>query len=327
LNLSDVNKILIIRLSSLGDVLLSTPLVRSIKKAYPQIQIDFILKEQYRDLYKLNPYINSLITYHADSSDQIKNSIKQNNYDVIIDLQNNFRSAALLKGVNAKVFKFSKRSLDKFLLVNFKINRLKDAPSIAVRYSESVPQVTLDDEGLDIFTDKKPSTALSPGEKFIGLAPGSRHFTKSWPKDYYASLGKRLNLEGYKVVLFGGEDDKDICNEIMEGIEACINLCSANDILQIAADMKMCKAVVCNDSGLMHTACAAGVPVLSIFGSTVKEFGFFPYNNRNLVLENKLLSCRPCSHIGRSRCPRGHFKCMLEITPGETYNKLMELLS
>ena len=91
--------------------------------------------------------------------------------------------------------------------------------------------------------------------------------------------------------------------------------------------MKECKAIVCNDSGLMHTACAMKVPVLALFGSTIREFGFTPYNNKNLILENKTLSCRPCTHIGRENCPKNHFKCMLELSPGDAYNKLIELIN
>jgi ADP-heptose:LPS heptosyltransferase len=91
--------------------------------------------------------------------------------------------------------------------------------------------------------------------------------------------------------------------------------------------MKKCKAVICNDSGLMHTACAVGTPVLTFFGSTVKEFGFTPYRNKNLILENNSLSCRPCSHIGRDKCPKNHFKCMKELTPEIVFNKLNQLLN
>ena len=88
----------------------------------------------------------------------------------------------------------------------------------------------------------------------------------------------------------------------------------------------MCKTIICNDSGLMHAACAVKVPVIAIFGSTVKEFGFTPYRSKNLILENKSLTCRPCSHIGKSSCPKGHFKCMKEITPQSVHNSLIRFL-
>jgi heptosyltransferase-2 len=147
-----------------------------------------------------------------------------------------------------------------------------------------------------------------------------------WPKEYYIELGKKLIEDGFKIVLFGGKDDKEICDEISSNISKCINLCNDNNILQTAADMKMCKTIICNDSGLMHAACAVKVPVIAIFGSTVKEFGFSPYRSKNLILENKSLTCRPCSHIGRSSCPKHHFKCMNEITPQLVYDSLTRFL-
>jgi heptosyltransferase-2 len=148
-----------------------------------------------------------------------------------------------------------------------------------------------------------------------------------WPKEYYIELGKKLIDNSFNVVLFGGLDDKVICDEISQSLSKCINLCNENDILQTAADMKLCQTIICNDSGLMHTACAVRVPVIAIFGSTVKEFGFTPYRSKNLILENKLLTCRPCSHIGKSACPKDHFKCMKEIAPQLVYDNLIRFLN
>jgi len=128
-----------------------------------------------------------------------------------------------------------------------------------------------------------------------------------------------------------------ICEEISKSIFNSVNLCNNNNLLLTAVNMKECNAIVCNDSGLMHTACAMKVPVLTFFGSTVREFGFTPYNSKNFkpaayqplaeILENKTLSCRPCTHIGRENCPKKHFKCMLELSPGDAYNKLIELIN
>ncbi len=328
MNLKQFKKILIIRLSSLGDILLSTPLVRSIKKQNPDLQIDFLLRSQYKDILAQNPYINSILEYSSDKSTKTKliNILSSLNYDFIVDLQNNYRSAEIINRLKLPSAKFNKRSFDKFLFVNFKINRLKNALQIPDRYAETV-NINLDENGLDLFIDDSIKSSLSPNGKYIGFCPGSRHFTKMWPQEYFIELGKFLINKGYKIVLFGGKSDQEICNEISSQLSNSINLCNDDKILQTALDMKNCKAIVCNDSGLMHTACAVKTPVLAIFGSTVREFGFTPYKNKNLILENKLLSCRPCSHIGRSRCPKGHFKCMLEIKPKQTFNELLSFLN
>ncbi len=321
-------KVLIIRLSSLGDILLTTPLVRVLKKKFKDVRIDFVVKTQYQDVLQLNPYISKLFLYEKEKNriSELIARLKENEYDAVIDLQNNFRSAEIRRAVHTKTFIFNKRTAGKFLLVNFKINLLTNAPPIPVRYAEAVPGIQLDEQGLDLFTEKEPSANLEDKHNLIGFAPGSRHFTKMWPRDHYEKLGNLLTREGFTIVLFGGKDDKNVCAEISENIRGSIDLCNNNDLLQTAADMKKCAAVVCNDSGMMHTACAVKVPVLAFFGSTVKEFGFIPYKNRNLILENNSLTCRPCSHIGRERCPKDHFRCMLKITPENALEALTTLI-
>jgi lipopolysaccharide heptosyltransferase II len=321
-------KILIIRLSSLGDILLSTPLIRRLKKKFKDIRLDFVTKIQYQDVLKLNPHISKLFLYKPGKEDisELIDNLKQNEYDAVIDLQNNFRSAEIRRAVKAENYVFNKRTTDKFLLVNFKINQLKNARQIPERYAAAIPGIQLDNEGLELFTANKTSALLKGRNNLIGFAPGSRHFTKMWPKDYYEKLGNLLAREDFTIVLFGGKEDVGVCGELFKNIRSAIDLCNLDDLLQTAADMKECEAIVCNDSGMMHTACAAGVPVLAFYGSTVKEFGFTPYKNRNLILENNSLTCRPCSHIGRELCPKGHFRCMLEVTPEKAFKALMTLV-
>lgn len=321
-------KILVVRLSSLGDILLTTPLIRSLKNANPKIGIHFLLREEYHDVLINNRYIAKLITIKREEANQkTKDILSQNKYDFVIDLQNNLRSRSLTSGLNCPKVRFKKLSWQKFLLVNFKINKLNNAPPIPERYASVINDLKLDEEGLDLFTNNKPSESLEGLTKLIGFCPGSRHFTKMWPKEYYIELGKKLIDKGFNIVLFGGKDDKETCKEISSSLYKCNNLCNDNSILQTTADMKICRAIVCNDSGLMHATCAVKVPVITIFGSTVKEFGFSPYRSTNLILENKSLTCRPCSHIGRSSCPKHHFKCMKEITPQLVYNSLINFLS
>jgi len=326
--LSKLNRILIIRLSSLGDILLTTPFLRAIKTQFPHIKIDMLIREEYADVIKLNPYISNkfLFKKNGKSNNALLEQLRSNNYELIIDLQNNLRSKKVVSSLKTKSVKFDKRSFDKFLLVNFKINKLKEAPQIPVRYSNTIQNLKLDNQGLDLFTDKSANAELNGKNNLIGFCPGARHFTKRWPKEYFIELGNRLTQDGYTIVLFGGKIDKEICTELVDKISGAINLSNNDELLQTAADMKLCKAVVCNDSGLMHTASAAGTKVITIFGSTVKEFGFTPYNCSNLILENNSLTCRPCSHIGRSDCPKKHFDCMKSINPDFVFAKVKTFL-
>ncbi|GMR25540.1 MAG: glycosyltransferase family 9 protein [Ignavibacteria bacterium] len=324
MQLKNVNKLLIVRLSSLGDILLTTPLIRSIKQKYPSVKIDFVLSEEYRDLLKLNPHLKNVFLYphHKNKIKLLKEHICNNNYDLILDLQNNIRSSGLLRCYGSSTVGFEKKHFDKFLLVNFKINRLKDSMQVAERYASTLENFELDEKGPELITDKLANSAILGIDNLVGICPGSKHFTKMWPEENYIQLGKLLERNGYTVVLLGGQDDKQICLSIVSNLTSAINLSNDNDILQTAADMKMCEAIYCNDSGLMHTATAIGVPVIAFFGSTVREFGFAPYNSVNIILENNSLSCRPCTHIGRSNCPKKHFKCMKEISAELAFTQL-----
>jgi heptosyltransferase-2 len=328
LDLSGKKNILIIRLSSLGDILLTTPLIRSIKKKYPDIKIDFILKEQYKELLQFNPYLSRIFEYKKEPKEKgvLIKTLKENKYDLVIDLQNNFRSFQLRRIVKAPAVKFNKMTLSKFFLVNFKYNRLRNAAPIPQRYARALDNFQLDEEGLDFYLPRSIKSQLGDFNKYIGFVPGSRHFTKMWPKQYYADLGNLLMSKGYIIVLFGGRQDIQICNELSTKIPGSINLCNDNKIFNTAIDMKKCRAVVTNDSGLMHIASSLNIFVLAVFGSTVKEFGFMPYGCKNSVLENIGLYCRPCTHIGKEACPENHFRCMLELSPQSAFDKLNTIL-
>jgi lipopolysaccharide heptosyltransferase II len=327
LDISKLKKILIIRFSSLGDVLLTTPLIRSIKKTYPHLEIQFLTKPNYADVLKNNTYISKIFIFeNSENVNFVIGKLKNERYDLIIDLQNNPRSTSIRQKLKINFLRFQKRDLDKLLLVKLKINKLKNAPPIPVRYAETVKGIKLDDEGLDLFTDKKPSFRFDLSKKYIGLCPGARHFTKKWPKEYFIELGKLLNENKFGILIFGGKADKELCTEISGSISNSINLSNNDEILQTAANMKTCTAIFCNDSGLMHTACAVNIPVFVFFGSSVKEFGFTPYKNRSVIFENNTLNCRPCSHIGRTRCPLKHFKCMKDTKPNYVFEEFLSSL-
>lgn len=327
--LSKFSKILIIRLSSLGDILLTTPFIRALKQQIPSLRIDMLVREEYADTIKLNPNISQ--KYFFGRNDLLNNELIKNisneKYDLVIDLQNNLRSKKIVSTLNVKTVKFNKNSWKKFLLVNFKINKLKDASQIPVRYARTISNIKLDDKGIDLISDLNSSAVLLNKSNLIGFCPGARHFTKRWLKEYFIELGRLLSNAGYQIVLFGGKIDKELCAEIAVEIPNSISLSNDDDLLQTVTDMKKCLAVVCNDSGLMHVASAANTKLIAIFGSTVKEFGFTPYNCNNLILENNSLSCRPCSHIGKDHCPKKHFNCMKAISPKLVFEKLIPLIS
>jgi heptosyltransferase-2 len=203
---------------------------------------------------------------------------------------------------------------------------MRELKTIPQMYAEAA-DVQLDGNGLDLFIPDNIEPQIEKGKSYIGLCPGSKHFTKCWSQEYFIDLGNSLMSKGLDVAVIGGKDDINVCANVSDQIKGSINLCNENNLFQTAANIKQCKAVVCNDSGLMHATSAVGIPIIAIFGSTVKEFGFVPYHVRNLILENKSLSCRPCSHIGLPECPRKHFKCMKEISPNSVLENLLQVIS
>ncbi len=288
-----------------------------------------IVREEYSDAINLNPNLYQKFYYNRNDEENksLITKLLKENYNLIIDLQNNLRSKNITSSLGIKTLRFKKESWRKFLLVNFKINKLKDAPQIPVRYAATIKNFKLDDKGIELFTDKPFSKIISDKNNLIGLCPGARHFTKRWPKEYFIELGKLLFNAGYQIVLFGGKIDKELCAEIAAEIPTAIDLSNDDGLLQTLSDMKRCLVVVCNDSGLMHVASATGTKLIAIFGSTVKEFGFTPYNCQNLILENNSLSCRPCSHIGKDHCPKKHFDCMRLIKPESVFEKVISFSS
>ena len=323
---SAIKKILVIRLSSLGDILLTTPVLRALKKKFPESEIDFLTRESYADAINFNQNLNDVLLYeNYENIKELINVLQNKNYNFVVDLQNNFRSREVTSSLDIKRYKYKKSNIKKFLLVNLKINLLKNYKTIPEKYVEAIPDLHLDKNGLELFIPQNINSYIE-GSNFIGFCPGSRHYTKMWLEEYFVELGNKLSAEGYNVVLFGGESDIEVCNRISNKILGSVNLSNKNKLLQTAVDMKMCKLILCNDSGLMHTATAVGVPVVAMFGSTVKEFGFSPYNSNSLIIENNSLSCRPCSHIGRDKCPKKHFRCMRELTPTIVNKQLINYL-
>ena len=186
MNLKDFRKVLIIRLSSLGDIILTTPFIRTLKEKFPHLQIDFLIKPQYKDILVNNPYIHNIIYYEQDNilKKQLERKLSEQNYELIIDLQNNFRSASISSKLNAIKVKYDKKNFEKFLLVKFKVNKLKEAAQIPVRYAQTIDDFSLDNGGLNLFTTTKPSKSLSEDEKIYRFLP--------WFSSFYKNVASRL---------------------------------------------------------------------------------------------------------------------------------------
>jgi len=308
-----MKKILIIRFSSLGDILLSFPLINALKKEYPSSEIHYLTKEAYKPVLELNTSINKIFIYSGEPLSEVKRKIKSEGYDLVLDIHKNIRSVLLtiFSGLNVKRYK--KNTFKKFLLVKLKVNLFKEVIPVYRKYIKAVGNKF--EEKYKDFTSTELSFSREKKYEFsyIVVAPSSKHFTKTYPKEKFAELIH--NLES-KVILVGDSSEKDkvIC-EYIEKNTGAINLCGKLNYNELTGILYSTEYVITNDSAILHFSEALGKKANAIFGSTVKEFGFFPQLKQSQVFENNNLKCRPCTHIGREECPLGHFKCMNEINP------------
>ena len=309
--MSKTLKILVVRFSSIGDIVLTTPVVRMLKNQL-NTEVHFLTKAPFVSLLKNNPYVDSI--FQIDKSiNEVISDLKKENYDYVIDLHSNLRTQILkLKlGVTAK--SFNKLNWEKFFLTNFKTNILPDV-HIVDRYLDTVKflGITNDNKGLDFFLSEADKVDLTESPKdYIAFVIGGQHATKILPTAKIISICKKLNKA---VLLIGGPDDKARGDEISKASGA-INTCGDHSLLQSAFLIKNSAYVISHDTGMMHIAAAFKKKIYSVWGNTIPEFGMYPYlsDENSKLIEVKDLSCRPCSKIGYDKCPKGHFKCMHEI--------------
>jgi len=342
-----IHKTLIIRFSSVGDVLLSSLLCRVLRTRFPESTIDFVVKSEYADLLRHNPHLNRIVEFPPGAGKgellRLRRSIRASRYDLIIDIHDSLRSRILSFG-HENVVRINKRKLARFLLVRTKRNFYSPADasaSIALRYLQTVAAYGVQDDGqgLEVHIPEETRSRVAellPDSKtssFVGICPSARHGTKIWLPERFAETAVDLaRRASCNIILFGSQEETARCSAIGELIRKRDNSISVHNmagkfsLLETAAAMDHCRVVVSNDSGLMHLAAARKRPVVAIFGSTVRELGFFPFGTRSTVVQNMHVECRPCSHIGRAACPKGHFRCMRDIQPSQVIEAALQLL-
>lgn len=339
------SNILIIRFSSIGDIVLASPVIRFLRERFPGARIDFLTKKKYAELVRWNGALSNVILFDEDADDlkAMRGRIRDSRYDLIVDLHNSLRSIYLRTFNGARrVRVFRKHALKRFLLVRFKRNRYGRVRPVVERYADTVrifgepdtsTEFPLPDDVVRTATGLLHSGKFSASDRLVGFAPSSTHFTKRWPMDRFVRLGTALaGAERVKIALFGGPGDADYCADIAHLINSGASSHCAESFAgrlslpETAAAAGRCSVVVTNDTGLMHIAEARGVPVVAIFGSSVREFGFFPRGESSIVVENEGLDCRPCSHVGRAACPKDHFRCMNDIAPERVLAEVVRVL-
>jgi ADP-heptose:LPS heptosyltransferase len=310
-------KFLIIRFSSIGDIVLTTPVVRCLKKQVPNAEIHYLSKYSFKSILQNNPYIDKLFLLDNDW-DVIMHRLKLEEYDFIIDLHNNLRTLKVKRFLKVKSYSYYKLNIEKWLLTFLKINRLPNK-HIVDRNLEVVENFSVvnDGLGLDYFIPEKDciSTKDIPASHHLGyiaIVIGAALNTKKLPTYKLIELCKLIE---HPIILLGGPEDKNIGDEIAKQDNVKIyNACGKFNLNESADLVRKAKLIVTHDTGLMHIAAAFKKPIISVWGNTIPAFGMYAYFG-NQEVENKIfevenLSCRPCSKIGYKNCPKKHFKCM-----------------
>jgi len=337
-----LSKVLVLRLSSIGDIILTSPFLRAFKVRFPEAELHYVVRKEYADLLRWNPHIDNLITVDVSQGrrglETLNLALCTEHFDAVFDLHHHLRTRIIRNGVSGHIHSIDKRALRRLLLVGAHLNTYGTVVPVPERYIETAarygvvadtlgPELFLPDDVLNAAAALLSSAGWAASSPLIGVCPGSQHFTKRWPLEKFIQLTRLLLAHGYDIAVFGSSDDTAAA-EALQAVDSSrvLMLCGRASLAETAAMLASCEAVVANDSGLMHMATALRRPVVAVFGSTVKEFGFFPYNSKAAVLEVRDLPCRPCTFIGRKSCPKGHFKCMEDVSPEMVLEALTGLL-
>jgi ADP-heptose:LPS heptosyltransferase len=331
-------KVLIIRFSSIGDIVLTTPVMRCMKNQVPDVCIHFAVKNAFRQVVESNPYIDKVHVLH-DDLDELIPALQQEQFDYVIDLHHNLRSLQVKRALKVKSFSFNKLNVQKWLLTNLKWNQMPNV-HIVDRYMDTVASLGVqnDGEGLDYFIpaddhvkDRDIPTSHQAG--YVGLVIGAAHATKRLPLHQLTELCDKLE---HPIVLLGGKEDYQLGKTIsaLDPIKV-YNACGKFNLNESADLVQRAKLIITHDTGLMHIAAAFKRPIVSIWGNTVPDFGMYPYYGDQYlqqktkpfdIVEVNKLRCRPCSKIGYDQCPKGHFKCMEQIDISLVIAKVMARL-
>jgi ADP-heptose:LPS heptosyltransferase len=307
-------KFLIIRFSSIGDIVLTTPVIRCLKQQVEDAEIHFLTKKEYGFILEKNPYISKVHLLDNNLNELIK-TIKYEHFDHIIDLHKNLRTARVKNKLSLPAFTFDKLNYKKWLLVNFKINKMPDL-HIVDRYLETVKvfDVRNDGKGLDYFIPSEDE--INPEEihrslakGYVAIAIGGQWFTKQMPAEKLVSIIGKIK---FPVVLLGGKGDVQKAAYCREKLPNIIDLTGKLNLNGSSSIVKQANIVITNDTGLMHIAAAFGRKIVSVWGNTVPEFGMYPYlpGIPSIISQVNDLKCRPCTKIGFRSCPKKHFNCM-----------------
>jgi ADP-heptose:LPS heptosyltransferase len=311
-------RLLFIRFSSIGDIVLTTPAIRCAKNQIPGVEIHFLTKLSMKDLVIGNPNIHHC-HFLDNNIDETIAALKEIPFDYVIDLHQNIRSWKIKKALGVPAFSYKKLSLQKWLLAKLQINFLPKT-HVCDRYIDTLQhfKVVNDGKGLDYFFPKDysfkaanlPTSHLAG---FVAFVIGASYLNKKMPVQKWIELAKQIKKP---IVLIGGKEDISIANELASAVPDFIyNAAGKYDLKESASIIQMAQVVVSHDTGFLHIAAAFNKPTITIWGATSPALQFEAYYSvdaktpcYNSIVPN--LNCQPCSKQGENKCQQGHFACM-----------------
>lgn len=333
-------KFLIIRLSSLGDIVLTTPVLRCLKTQLPDVEIHYLVRSSFKAAIRNNPHISKL-HLHNEDWDSMIDELKKERFDYIIDLHRNMRSFRIKTALNVPAFSFKKLNFRKLIFTKLKWNMMPRQLHVIDRYFKTVEPfgVYNDGAGMDYFiasTEEVPQNDIPASHHagYIGIVIGASFYTKKLPVHKLQELCTKID---HPIILLGGREDAAAGEEIKKVDSVKVyNSCGKFSLNESADLVRKAKLIITHDTGLMHIAAALKKQVIAIWGSTTPSFGMYPYYGANFLsrqvtlphedMQVHKLWCRPCTKIGRRRCPQGHFKCMKKMPVDEIVLKVNERL-
>lgn len=318
-------KILIIRLSSIGDIVLTTPVVRAVNEQLPDFEVHYLVRKDLASVIETNPHIHKVHAYDPDNVNQTIDELRKEQFTVVIDLHKTLRSRKIVRKLKRPHYTFNKHNFSKWMCYRLKMNGLPET-HIVDRYFEAVKELNVhnDHKGLEFYIPEdqgfdEDDLPMMFEDGFVAIVLAAQHYTKRIPVSKVVEIGSILHKP---IMLLGGKDVHEEGERVVSQLgERATNGCGKYSLYQSAAILQHADCVITGDTGLMHIAAALHKPTAAIFGSTIPEYGYYPYmpgerhNFRNF--EVCPLRCRPCSKFGCSKCKRKHFKCMNNISATE----------
>lgn len=338
-----MEKILVIQTAFIGDAILTLPMIEKLKEKFPSNEIDVLCIPSTQEIFAASPFVSEVLVMDKKKAHKsilklytFAAEIKKRNYTKIFSPHRSFRTSFIVMQSGVRdTYGFSNSSLFHVYknVVDYKTNIhevQRNLDLIGFEYSSEswriIPQVKINE-----LSQRKVGqfiTEKNIKDKLIAIAPGSIWKTKKYPEERFNEIIRHFVAQSYKILIIGGESDKELCERLSVGYNGEVfSTAGLFSIIESIELLKRVKLLLTNDSAPTHLGMCADIPVLTIYCSTIPEFGFYPYNNKSSYISFNDLSCKPCGIHGYEKCPISTFDCGFKLEPQIIISKMEKLIN